>query len=160
MKKLLLLLLVSITLFSCTEPTIEDMAIAPSNLGSVTFTYNNETISYSGENNPNKPETMVISASLLQCYKPNATGAQYISLDSGNPKGAHFISIVIDPVNNQKLLSYSKNAVVKFQNIANQNSNNKNLQITITEETDTFISGTFYSNDINGSFTKIPKKIN
>jgi hypothetical protein len=159
MKKLLLLL-ASITLFSCTEPTTEDMAIAPINLGNVTFTYNNETTTYNGENDPNNPEKMVVFASLLQWYKPSVTGPQYFSLDSGNPKGAHFISIIIDSVNNQKSFAYAKNAVVKVQNTANQSGNPKNLQITITEETDTFISGTFYSNDINGTFTKIPKKTN
>jgi hypothetical protein len=158
MKKIITILAIAITLVSCTNSG--NMAIEPSkDLGSVTFTYNGETISYSGENDPNVPETLNVYASTLQAYKTDPTSAQYFYLDSGNLKGAYFLFFVIYPTNNQKLLSYAKNGIVKVNNNSALTTNPRSLQITITEETDTYISGTFSSLDINGTFTKIPKKL-
>jgi len=158
MKKLLLLTVLAFGLFSCSNSG-DTSGNSNNDLGQVTFTYNGETISYSGENNPNIPETLNVYSSTLQCYRLNPNSAQYLYLDSGTVKGAHFLSIIIYPSNNQKNLVYAKNSVTKVQAISFQNSNPNNLTITITEETSTYISGTFSSNDINGTFTKIPKKV-
>lgn len=155
MKKLLLLL-VSITLFSCTETNTESMAVAPNNLGSVTFTYNGETISYIGDNDINKPETFNLYGTNLQFTVSSTTGKSII-LDSGLSKGAHSIVLSCSP--NLSSIFYVKNGVLKIASSSSANDNLSNLQITITEETSTYISGTFQSNDINGTFTKIPKKI-
>jgi hypothetical protein len=157
MKKLLLLTVLAFGLFSCSNSG-DTSGNSNSDLGQVTFTYNGETISYSGENDPNVPETMNVYASTLQTYKTGTTSAQYFSLDSGTTKGAHFITIVIYPTNNQRILGYAKNGVSKVNSNSAFTTNPRNIQIAITEETDTYISGTFSSLDINGTFTKIPKK--
>jgi hypothetical protein len=158
MKTLLTILAIAITLASCTnDETMENLAPTPM-LGQVTFTYNGETISYSGENDPNTPETFNVYASTLQCYKTSATSAQNLFLDSGTSKGSHFVGITINAPNNQNLLLYAKNSSTKITAISTGTNNPKNLQITITEETEKYISGTFSANDINGTFTKIPKR--
>lgn len=157
MKKLITILAIAITLVSCTnEQTMEPSAV--NDLGNVTFTYNGETISYNGENDPNKPETMVVLNSLLQTYQGIPSTQQLINLDSGYSKGAHFIGISYNPVNNHHSLIYARNGVSKVQNYSILTTNPRNLQIVITENTNDYISGTFSSLDINGTFTKIPKK--
>lgn len=150
MKKLLLTAL-AFGLFSCSN---SDETTENSNqFGQLTFIYNGETTSINGQNDVNNPQTNDIYKSTFQAY--NISTQKVINLNGGLSNGNHVVILSLaDNGIGAKSVAYGKNGVIKV----NTNSIQGNTNITITEETTDYISGTFYAPDLTGTFTKIPKK--
>lgn len=162
MKKLLLLSVLAFGLFSCSNSG-DTSGNSDEEFGRFTFTYLGETKTFIGQVNPNDPATTDIYKTNLYCLisTSNTATIKSINLDSGFANGAHAIGAsLLSNTQSQSLplplVSYSVNGVMKT---SGGNLPNTPVNVTITEETATYVSGTFSCTNLTGSFTKIPKKV-